>query len=53
MFPSGDWVIRLRDSPFQSRHSESTPTRRQIVMDLRHDMVQLGDRIASQIRRVQ
>ena len=51
MFPPGDWIIRLHESPFRVRKGEASPTRLQIVTGLRRDVTQLVNRIAGQIER--
>ena len=51
MFPPGDWIIRLHESPFRFRKGEVAPTRLQIVSGLRRDVTQLVNRIAGQIER--
>ena len=54
-FPSGDWIIRLHESPFPSRaklrKGASVPTRLIVVTGLRQDLAQILQRIARQIQK--
>ena len=40
-FPSGDWIIRLHESPFRIRKGETKPTRLYVVTALRKDLTEL------------
>lgn len=54
-FPSGDWIIRLHESPFPSRaklrKGAPAPTRLTVVTGLRQDLTQILQRIARQIQK--
>ena len=52
VFPAGDWIIRLHESPFPSparvRKGVPIPTRLQVVAGLRTDLAQILKRVARQ-----
>jgi ribonuclease P protein component len=52
VFPAGDWIIRLHESPFPSparvRKGVPIPTRLQVVAGLRTDLAQILKRVAGQ-----
>ena len=55
VFPAGDWIIRLHESPFPSpariRKGAAKPTRLQVVHGLRADLTQLLARVARQVQK--
>jgi ribonuclease P protein component len=55
VFPPGDWIIRLHESPFPSamriRKGAPVPTRLQVVSGLRADLTQILKRVANQMRK--
>ena len=51
IFPPGDWIIRLHESPFRVKKGDVTPTRLQVVTGLRRDLAQVLNRIAGQTAR--
>ncbi|MGV0997795.1 MAG: ribonuclease P protein component [Fluviibacter sp.] len=50
-FPTGDWIVRLHESPFRIKKGEPSRTRSQIVTGLRSDLAQILNRVSGQIRR--
>ena len=51
VFPPGDWIVRLHESPFRVKKGEAAPTRLQVVTGLRTDVMQLMNRVAGQIKK--